>query len=173
MFVKKKIHYQARHTTTNNFMSGETNSSWLTGKPYELPEGSEFIIVRVPAHIEASALDKVKLEDLIEDPKQITQQLSFLSTVGDGKSFQQFTPSRSFAYVAAPSKKQLEDVGSEVTRTEKRVWVPPKGLTASCVPFCGPPTKKRSIASISVKEPASLSAVKESKKKKHRKSSDA
>ncbi|KAH9258864.1 hypothetical protein BASA81_002928 [Batrachochytrium salamandrivorans] len=153
-------------------MSSETNSSWLSGPVYDLPEGSEFIIVRVPAHVDAAELNNLKISDLKQDPAEITSQLTFLSTVDDGKQFAQFTAARSYSYVAAQSKKQLEDMGQEVAKTEKRVLVPPKGLGVSRIPFAGPPLKKRSAA----KEPASLSATSttssESKKKRQRKSSE-
>lgn len=165
-------------------MSSETNSSWLSGPVYDLPEGSEFIIVRVPAHVDAAELNNLKISALKQDPAEITSQLTFLSTVDDGKQFAQFTAARSYSYVAAQSKKQLEDVGQEVVKTEKRVLVPPKGLGVSRIPFAGPPLKKRPAA----KEPASLAAAaaaaatttttttsssSEPKKKRQRKSSAA
>jgi hypothetical protein len=142
-------------------MSGET--TWLSGKPYELPVGSEFIVVRVPAHVEVSSLDKIKINTLKEDPKEITSQLSFLSTVGDGSSFAQFRPTRSFSYVSLSSD-LVQDKGTPVEQEDKKAHVPPKGVMSS-VPFVCPPKKQKRVV---VKAPASL---KESpKKKKHRKS---
>jgi hypothetical protein len=114
----------------------------LTGKPFQLPEGCQLIIVRAPADTDPSVFEGMNVSDLVEDEKQITKQFAVAYYESEENGFRVKAPSKSYTFMERI--KEEDKPAPKVTRLEKPPMIPPANLSVSKLPFEGPKTRKKS-----------------------------